>query len=168
MNRQRFWAGTLAIIVGCLVNYLGDRVIGVRIELFWGLQTFNFLWFLQLFIWPVVVGISVSAIFGLGGKWLCYFPPFIVRSVAYFETQYLIGIPQGAELMPVGWWLFYVILAVECAAIGGVLGEIWIKRIYGRTSPEDAKRKLIQPGQNQPEAGSNVDELQNHDSGAKG
>ena len=47
--------------------------------------------------------------------------------------------------MPFGWYIFYTILAVECAAIGGVLGEIWVKRIYGRTDPETAKKELIQP-----------------------
>jgi hypothetical protein len=31
-----------------------------------------------------------------------------------------------------GWWGFFVILAVESAAIGGVMGEILIKRTYGR------------------------------------
>jgi len=35
--------------------------------------------------------------------------------------------------MPAGWWGFFVILAVESAVIGGVLGEVLIKRIYGRT-----------------------------------
>jgi len=146
MTRTRLATGALAITVGCLVNYAGDRILGIRIELFWGLQTFNFIWFIQLFILPVLVGWSVSAVFGLGGKWLCYFPPFIVRSIAYMETLYLTGVPQGAELMPVGWWLFFVILAVESAAIGGVMGEIMVKRIYGRTSPEEAKQKYIQPG----------------------
>ena len=148
MTKARFTTGALALMVGCLVNYVGDRILGVRIELFWGLQTFNFIWFLQLFILPVLVGWSVSAVFGLGGKWLCYFPPFIVRSIAYWESAYLIGVPEVAQLMPVGWWLFFVILAVESAAIGGVLGEITIKRIYGRTSPEEAKKQLIQPGDN--------------------
>ena len=148
MTKTRFATGALALMVGCLVNYVGDRILGVRIELFWGLQTFNFIWFLQLFILPVLVGWSVSAVFGLGGKWLCYFPPLIVRSIAYLESLYLIGVPEGAHLMPVGWWLFFVILAVESAAIGGVLGEIMIKRIYGRTSPEEAKKQLIQPGDN--------------------
>ena len=94
--------GTLAIMLGCVVNYIGDKLFGVRIELFWGLQTFNFIWFLQLFVWPVLVGVVVSAIFGLGGKWLCYFPPMIVRAIAYVETQYIIGVLPGAELMPVG------------------------------------------------------------------
>ena len=154
MTKARFATGALALMVGCLVNYVGDRILGVRIELFWGLQTFNFIWFLQLFILPVLVGWSVSAVFGLGGKWLCYFPPLIVRSIAYWESLYLIGVPEGAHLMPVGWWLFFVILAVESAAIGGVMGEIMIKRIYGRTSPEEAKKQLIQPGDKNSTPGS--------------
>ena len=69
MTKRRFYSGLLALLVGCLVNYAGDKIIGVRLELFYGLQTFNFLWFLQLFILPIFVGISVSMIFGLGGKW---------------------------------------------------------------------------------------------------
>ena len=40
-----FW---IAILVGCLVNVLGDWLIGIRLELFRGLDTFNFLWFLFL------------------------------------------------------------------------------------------------------------------------
>lgn len=135
-KKQRYTFALFAIMVGCLVNYVGDRLIGVRIELFWGLQTFNFLWFLQLFVLPVFVGMSVSMVFGLGGKWLCYFPPIIVRFIAYYETKNIIGVPDGAHLMPMGWWGFFVILAVECAAIGGVLGEIMIKQIYGRTEPQ--------------------------------
>lgn len=123
-----FW---IAMLVGCLVNVLGDWVIGIRIELFWGLDTFNFLWFLQLFIWPVVVGIAVSYVYGLGGKWIAIFPPLIVRFAAYFQTVEFLGVPQGAALMPLGWWGFFVILAMETAMIGGVFGEIMNKRVYG-------------------------------------
>jgi hypothetical protein len=132
-------------MVGCLVNYVGDKLLGVRIELFWGLQTFNVVWFLQLFILPILVGMSVSFIYGLGGKWLCYIPPLIVRFIAYYETQYIIGVPDGASLMPMAWWGFFVILAIESAVIGGVAGEIMIKRIYGRTSKEEAERTLVKP-----------------------
>lgn len=154
MSKQRFYAGLLALSVGCLVNYVGDKIIGVRLELFWGLQTFNFLWFLQLFILPVFVGMTVSMIFGLGGKWLCYFPSAIVRCLSYVEMKYLIDIPQGADLMPFGWYIFFMILAVESAAIGGVLGEIVIKRIYGRTDPEQLKKELLQPS-NEKESNGN-------------
>lgn len=132
-------------MVGCLVNYFGDKIIGIRLELFWGLSTFNFLWFLQLFILPVFVGMSVSMVYGLGGKWLSYFPPLIVRCISYTEMKYLLQVPDGAALMPFGWYGFFVILAIESAAIGGVFGEIMIKRIYGRTDPEVAKKGLIQP-----------------------
>lgn len=133
---RRAITGTIAVLAACLVNYGGDILLGQRIELFYGLQTFNFTWFLQIFILPVLVGFIVSSIFGLGGKWLCYFPPLIVRFVAYYETVYFLGVPSGASLMPMGWWGFFVILAMESAAIGGVLGEVFFKRIYGRT-PKD-------------------------------
>jgi hypothetical protein len=32
-----------------------------------------------------------------------------------------------------GWWGFYVILAMESAGIGGIVGEVMIKQVYGRT-----------------------------------
>lgn len=133
----RWYPFFVAMIVGCLVNMLGDWMIGIRIELFWGLETFNFLWFLQLFIWPVVVGLSVSFIYGLGGKWIALLPPLLVRLAAYYQTEHFLGVPQGADLMPMGWWGFFVILAMETAMLGGVLGEILIKRVYGRSKPED-------------------------------
>ena len=64
-------------------------------------------------------------------------PPLIVRFIAYYETAYSLGVPPGAELMPLGWWGFFVILAIESAAIGGILGEIIFKRTYGRSSQEE-------------------------------
>ena len=158
MIAQRLATGALALMVGCLVNYAGDKLIGIRIELFWGLQTFNFLWFLQLFILPIFVGMSVSFFFGLGGKWLCYIPPLIVRSIAYYETQNIIGVPDGASLMPMGWWGFFVIIAIESAAIGGVAGEIMIKRIYGRISKEEAERHSIQPSNEDKSSGKESNE----------
>jgi hypothetical protein len=131
----------IALLVGCVVNYLGDWVLGIRIELFYGLQTFNFIWFVQIFIWPLVVGLSVSFVYGLGGKWLAIFPPLIVRAIAYYETQHFLGVPEGAYLMPAGWWAFFVILAMEVSMIGGVLGEIAIRRIYGRSSKGEVEAR---------------------------
>lgn len=133
IHRPRVMLGLFAFLTGCIVNYIGDRILGVRIELYWGLETFNLLWFLQLFVWPVVVGIIVALIFRRGGKWLAMFPPLAVRAIAYWETMYLTGVPEGAALNNPMWWGFYVILAMECAMIGGVFGEIWSKRAYGRS-----------------------------------
>lgn len=138
VRKPRYILGIIAILVGCIINFVGDHLIGVRVELYYGItDTFGAGWFSQIFLLPVLVGYSVSYVYGLGGKWLCYFPPLIVRTFAYIETMYFLGETPGASLMPAGWWGFFVILAVESAVIGGVLGEVLIKRIYGRT-PKDA------------------------------
>ena len=138
-RKARIWLGTLAIMVGCLVEYMGNKLLGVRIEVYYGLETFNFVWFLQLFILPLIVGIVVSYIFGFGGKWLAHFPPLIVLTLQYFEAVYLIGVPDNAFLMPMAWWGFFVILAIECCAAGGVIGEIWFKAYYKESSPDEKR-----------------------------
>jgi hypothetical protein len=46
--------------------------------------------------------------------------------------MYFSSVPDGASLMPMGWWGFFVILAIESAAFGGVAGEIMVKKTYGR------------------------------------
>ena len=38
--------------------------------------------------------------------------------------------------MPLGWWGFFLILAIESAAVGGVIGEVMIKRTYGRSAAQ--------------------------------
>lgn len=141
--KPRYKLGMVALLAGMILNYLGDRLLGVRIELFSGLSTFSFAWILDVFFVPFLVGLLVSRIFGLGGKWLCYFPPLIVRSLNYAEILYISGTPHGSNLNPIGWWGLYVILAMESAAIGGILGEVMKKNIYGRT------KKDIPASQNQ-------------------
>ncbi|HEX7155992.1 MAG TPA: hypothetical protein VF229_02190 [Burkholderiaceae bacterium] len=137
-GRPRIALGAAALMIGSAVNYFGDRLLGVKMELFHGLATFSFPWMLDVFVVPVLVGLIVAWIFGLGGKWLCYFPPLIVRCIAYAQIHYLTGVPQGSSLIPLGWWGFFVILAMESAGIGGVIGEVMIKRTYGRSRPASA------------------------------
>jgi hypothetical protein len=131
--KRRFFLGLVALVAGMGLNYLGDRLLGVRIELYSGLATFSFAWILDVFFVPFLVGLLVSWIFGMGGKWLCYFPPLIVRSLSYAEIMYVSGTPHGSNLNPMGWWGLYVILAMESSAIGGILGEVMKKNVYGRS-----------------------------------
>jgi hypothetical protein len=131
--KNRYISGLVALLVGMALNFLGDRLLGVKIELFSGLSTFSFAWILDVFFVPFLVGMAVTRIFGMGGKWLCYFPPLIVRSLSYAEILYVSGTPHGSNLNPMGWWGLYVILAMESAGIGGIVGEVMIKNIYGRS-----------------------------------
>jgi len=131
--KQRYQRGMAALLIGMALNHFGDRLLGVKIELFSGLSTFSFAWLLDVFFVPFVVGLVVSKIYGMGGKWLCYFPPLIVRSLSYAEILYVSGTPHGSNLNPMGWWGLYVILAMESAGIGGIVGEVIIKNIYGRS-----------------------------------
>ena len=145
MNR-RYLKGTAALLVGMALNYLGDRLLGVKIELFTGLSTFSFAWMLDVFFVPFLVGFAVSWIFGMGGKWLCYFPPLIVRSLSYAEILYMSGTPHGSSLNPVGWWGLYVILAMESAGIGGIVGEVMIKSVYGRSAKIETEQSATPGG----------------------
>lgn len=131
--KQRYLRGMVALMIGMSVNHFGDRLLGVKIELFSGLSTFSFAWILDVFFVPFLVGLTVSWIYGMGGKWLCYFPPLIVRSLSYAEILYVSGTPHGSNLNPMGWWGLYVILAMESAGIGGIIGEVMIKNVYGRS-----------------------------------
>lgn len=131
---QKLQSGLLALMAGVALNYAGDRLLGVKIELFWGLSTFSFAWILDVFFLPFLVGLLVAWIYGKGAKWLSYFPPLIVRCISYAQIVYFTGVPHGSNLNPMGWWGLYVILAMESAGIGGILGEVIIKNVYGRSN----------------------------------
>lgn len=142
LTKSRFGKGVAALLVGCAVNHFGDRLLGVQIELFHGIQTFSFMWILDMFVLPFFVGMMVAVMFGLGGKWLCYFPPLIVRIVSYYEISHITGVPHGSSLLPLGWWGFFVILVMEASAFGGVLGEIMVKGTYGRRPRQMVYKEL--------------------------
>ena len=132
--KPRYALGSAALMIGSAVNYFGDRLLGVKMELWHGFSglTSPILW-LDVFIVPFIAGVAVAWVFGQGGKWLCYFPPLIVRCISYAQLRYLGEIPEGSSLIPLGWWGFFVILAIEGAAFGGILGEVFVKRIYSRS-----------------------------------
>lgn len=138
-RQARILTGIVAVIAGMLVNYLGDRLLGVSVELWWGISTFSAAWILDVFLVPFISGIVVAVIFGLGGKWLCYLPPAFVRIISYVNLAGPEPIPQGAYLLSIQFWVLIVILVVEAAAFGGAAGEILVKRTYGRHPERIAK-----------------------------
>jgi hypothetical protein len=134
INTVKWARGIAALVVACVLNRLGDQALGVTLELWHGLASFsNGMMVLDLFVLPFFLGILVTFIFGVGGKWLSHFPPLLVRLYSYYEIVYVTNVPDGYVLMPMGLWGFFVILCMELCAAGGILGEVMIKSIYGRS-----------------------------------
>ena len=131
-TKGRYASGVAALLMAVVLNHFGDRLLNVNIEVFTGLSYFSPQWVLDVFFVPLLAGIVVSMIYGMGGKWLCYFPPIIVRAINYYHMYATGDYPAGGALMPLGWWGFFVILVVEAAVIGGVIGEVILKKTYGR------------------------------------
>jgi len=132
-RQRRLFTGVVAILAGMLTCFLGDYLLDVSVDLWWGINTFGTEWILAMFLVPFISGIVVSAIYGMGGKWLCYLPPVFVRMISYFSFAFgLTEVPTGAELLTFPLWVLIVILAFEAAAFGGVAGEILVKKTYGR------------------------------------
>lgn len=124
---QRFF---VAFFISCLFFNLGQMLLGVRIELYSGIAAYNFAFVISMFLLPLLTGIIVGMIYGWGGKWLAHFPPLVVLGVDYYITMQT-GAPEGTRLIPLMWWAFFVILNMEFCAMGGVFGEIFLKRWYG-------------------------------------
>ena len=117
------WA-VLAVTVGAVIVYAGDQLLGVSLEVYYGVNTYNPIWVLDLILVPFIAGLAVSSIYGLGGKILAHFSPLIVRAISSF--------PEGVLPLPLGFWILIVIVTVEAASAGGFVGEVIIKRTYGR------------------------------------
>ena len=131
LRLQEFVYGSLAIAVGAVIVYLGGWFLNVSMDVFYGIGTFSTTWALNLFLVTFISGIVVSLIYGLGGKMLAHFAPMPVYFYSYFTLDKAM-LPDGVAILPFGYWLLVVILAVEFAGLGGFLGEVLIKKTYGR------------------------------------
>jgi hypothetical protein len=126
--------GTGSILTGAVIIFIGDSILGIRLELFKNVaETFgDWRWLVDLTLVPIIAGFVVSSIYGLGGKILCMIAALLARIFSYWELSYITGVPDGYSLLPLGFWGFPVIVTMELAMAGGFLGEIMIKKIYGR------------------------------------
>ncbi len=134
MNRKRK-IGASAVLVGIALNFLGDMLLGVRIEIFSGIATFTLPWMIDIFLVPFATGLVVSKIYGFkGGKYLACLPPLVVRVASYLQLHYFH--PQGDFFYQLNlyYWGPCLILAVESANFGGIIGEV-IAGAYGVRRP---------------------------------
>ncbi len=118
---------TLAVVAGMALNFLGDWLLGANIEVFHGIATFTLPWMIDVFLVPFAVGLAVAKIYGAkGGKWLACLPPLFVRCLSYLY-MYLFVFHDGKDFffhLNLYYWGPCVILVVEAANFGGILGEI--------------------------------------------
>lgn len=141
---SRYVKGFIAVLVGIAINYLGDKALGVNIEVFTGISTFNFAWMIDIFLVPFVVGLAVSWIFGLGGKWLACLPPLFVRCTNFVYLTYFENPSTDVDMffkIPLAYWGPCLILVVEAANFGGIIGEVW-KGVYRRSNKEDKEESM--------------------------
>ncbi len=125
-----FWM-TLALAAGTVVIYLGDRLFNVSLGVFFGINTFNLNWVATLIVVPLTAGLVVSFIYGLGGKMLAHFAPIPIQIYQYLQLESM-NLPDGVSVLPFGYWFLLLIVCVEAAAVGGFIGEVIIKKTYGR------------------------------------
>ncbi|MFZ1547486.1 MAG: hypothetical protein WAT12_10370 [Candidatus Nitrotoga sp.] len=140
MNSQ-YIKGFIAVLAGTALIYLGDKALGVNIEVFTGISTFTFVWMIDIFLVPFVAGFLVSWIFGLGGKWLACLPPLIVRCVSFVYLTYFNNPSTDVDmffLVPLAYWGPCLILVVEAANFGGIIGEV-VKGVYRLPSKENGE-----------------------------
>jgi hypothetical protein len=124
--RKDHLKATAAMLVGTVLIVIGDWLLGNPIEIFQGMDTFTLPWALDIFLVPFIAGWVVAKMYGeKGGKWLACVPPLLVRFGAVYYL-YLTNPEWNADLsyhMHLHYWGLCVILAVEAANIGGILGE---------------------------------------------
>lgn len=139
MNQQ-FIKGFIAVVAGMALNFLGDWLLGVKIEIFSGLSTFTFPWMLDVFLVPFIVGLVVSKIFNNRyGKWLACLPPLFVRCISY-SYMYLFVFNDGKDFfyhLNLYYWGPCVILVVEAANLGGILGDVLIGAYRRKARPAE-------------------------------
>jgi len=116
-----------AFPVGCLIIQTALSFLHVRLEWFYGIETFSLAWVFSMSLLPFLSGAAVGVIYGFGGKYLAHFPPALVMGYAYYESM-THALPEGVHLLPWELFGFYTILLMEFSAFGGVIGELFIRR----------------------------------------
>src|SRR3569623_1345554 len=135
----------VAVLVWAGIVYLGDKLLGFKLETFYEVDKFTVFWVLDLFLVPFIAGIVVSLIYGFGGILLAHLSPVIVRVDSYYELHGNVHLADGGVSLPIPYWLLVVVVAAEFAAFGGVVGEIVIKKTYGRTAKHLLHKKYQRP-----------------------
>jgi hypothetical protein len=145
-----FVRGTVAVLAGMLLNFVGDWLLGANIEIFKGIATFTGPWILDIFVLPFLVGMLVAKIYGQkGGKWLACLPPLFVRCITY-AYMYLFVFNDGQDFyyhLNLYYWGPCVILVVEASNFGGIIQEVLVGSYARKFSHSNSLTTTIEQGE---------------------
>jgi hypothetical protein len=135
---QQQWApawlrAAMAFAVGGAIMQTGFAVLDVHLEWFSGISNYNGSWVLAMTVLPVGAGVAIGMIYGYGGKYLAHFPPLAVLVISYYQSMQMPE-PAGMHLLPMGLMTVFIILQMEFCAVGGFIGELFMRRRTGWTS----------------------------------
>lgn len=125
--------GAMAFAVGGALMQTGFQFLGVHLEWFAGLSSYNGAWIVAMTLLPFGTGILIGVIYGYGGKYLAHFPPAAVLILNYYQSMHMAE-PAGMHLLPMGLMTVFIILQMEFCAVGGFIGELFMRRRTGWTS----------------------------------
>ena len=101
--------GVTAFAVGGGVMQTGFDLLGVQLEWFSGIDSFNAAWIVAMTLLPFATGVLIGVIYGYGGKYLAHFPPLVVLVISYYQSMHQVA-QDGSHLLPMGLMAVFIIL----------------------------------------------------------
>ena len=163
MNQDHI-RGAVAVLAGCCVIVLGDTLLGVQIEIFRGIATFNILWMVDVFLVPFVAGLLVAFTYKKrAGKYLAFLPPVIVRCLSCIYL-YLTDPQWNADFffhLHLHYWGLAVILSFKSSYLGANWGCVMVgayRRQEDVSTDKDNRgsKKHIAPAKSYSQLGDNA------------
>jgi len=120
----------LGIIVGATVYYLLSKLVGVHVEVWQGIRTFNNpLWFIAVAVVPAFSGLITGIVAGHNGKWYAMVPVGLLHSLDYMALSQSAG--AQTVVLGSGLFVFFMIVMLELALMAGWGGELIREKLSG-------------------------------------
>jgi len=121
----------LGVLAGCAVFFVLARIVATPVEVWNGANTFTEpRWLIMVAVVPAVAGLVTGFICGPLGKWYAMVPVGVVHTADYYV---LASTPHpDAHVLGAGLFVFFMIVMVELALMGGWAGEILRSRLLGK------------------------------------
>ncbi len=122
--------GVIGAALGCTVYYFLVELMGIRVEMWYGIETFaDPRWFAVVAVVPAVSGLVTGLVAGRYGKWYGLLPVAILHPIEFYQLSHQPS--QEYVVLGYGLFLFFMVIMLELGLMGGWLGELARKRMGG-------------------------------------